>query len=522
MKRALPPPHMLQSRGKAGIPKGSGRGIQKGTLDTPLPSGVIGRFGKSLVGVKRQLPAPLAGDGGQPKAKKSRSKPVTLPELEEQMTAALNGSGRYAGDSKSELNTFIQMLSRRSMTKADLTTNVERGPPLVMSLQIPAFDIQVDYVHEGDPETFDSEMKKDVDKRLSEQAIAELLERVRSGEVTLPEESQPDLAPPQTEVPRTQLHVNVGGPKSALNSALQKLLGRPSQKTDRIFEIDRQTQRAVLRLPSLMPPLEVDCFARQETLKGDIEQELAQIALDTLVDAQILVYHPDEPGVQAYTLGPEVVAHEGEPPAEMNKGREAFHQRAKGTLPAAKNGAEGPGIQHLREFTDAWEAAPGDEYQEHYTLARGEAGAMEWNATLMLHIEANEGPLMEGQGTGRTQEEAREAAASELIAQIEQATGGDPSTRPAPSQQIRAPGGGPRPRPPAHPPAGKGARPEAPAQPRILPGRPQLRPPAFNGRPQGGTGAFGLPRPGPGPRQPAGRPPPGMLLSKGKGKGKFF
>lgn len=380
-----------------------------------LPPGIVRGGGYGVLGKRpvRSLPGSfppaLGTQEAQQKAKKpKRSHPISLPELEEEMDATLNGGGKTPGNFRTALNTFVQIICRRPITKADVTTGLDKGPPVAVSLSIPCLDVLKTCELDGQGTL---EARKQAEQNLAEETIAELLERLRSGEITLNEEPLPRPAG-EFAGPAPTPNQQGEGPKSQLNCALQKLLGRTLQKSDRVFKIDMEGGRAILRLPTLSPPLRVECelphSADESMVRGDVEHELAQMALDELVGGGLLFYDPDAPAVQAY-------------------------QSAKGPAAAKEVSTAYAAVQQLRQFTDAWECSAGDEYQEHYTLASGSEGEMQWDATLMLHIDEGEGNLMEGQGRGTTQEEAKEAAAAELLMQIELAGLLTPTSQRAPA-----------------------------------------------------------------------------------------
>lgn len=386
----------------------------------------------------------------EPKKKKLKRTFVNCEALCERLQTALQGNGKHGENLKSELNEVMQTILRRPSTKADLNYVVDLGPPAMLTLKIPVYEIELS--SEFIPDAKGEGTRKEIEKSLASQAIEHFLLRLQLGELTLRDSPMPPAPGDPTgrgaehhvfptlqpglqeaaidwstlscpapimplasrdEIASPNFHSNDDS-KSNLNTALQKLLGRPTTKADRIFVISPDLGAATLDLPSLDPPLQVSCHIGPDDCtkpgqfdkvsKKNIEQKLATAALEQLIEEEVLSFDPAATSAAAsYKPGPQAVSLT---PARGDK--RSFKQ-----LEAWKSGQC---VDILEDFI----CRPVD--QNNPTL---------WTATLTIPMCAGTGfKELQGVGCSGKKADARDLAADDLLLKIANVPVRDPMVIP--------------------------------------------------------------------------------------------
>lgn len=262
------------------------------------------------------LSSAVPGDQGEPRAKRPKKESMIIEELQVRMTAALEGTNNL----KSQLNTFTQVLLKRPISKADVIFTSNNGSPDEISLEIPALDFWAAHAHDGSS-PFDQQARKQAEQDLARAAINELLERIQRGELTIPDSAIPEVG---NRVKTEDSHTPDRSTdyKSQLNSALQKLLGKPVRKEDRVISFDMESCIASMEIVFLEPPLRVECGFDPDSVSGGtesggsglsreakvarsgIEHQLAHLVLKELVATKLLCFDPSASNANMYKLGP--------------------------------------------------------------------------------------------------------------------------------------------------------------------------------------------------------------------------
>mmetsp|Transcript_44440 Transcript_44440/g.117961 ORF Transcript_44440/g.117961 Transcript_44440/m.117961 type:complete len:541 (-) Transcript_44440:228-1850(-) len=379
-----------------------------------------------------------APEPDEPKKKKLKRTFLNCEALCERLQTALQGNGKHGENLKSELNEVMQTILRRPSTKADLNYVVDLGPPAMLTLRIPVYEIELS--SEFIPDAKGEGTRKEIEKSLASQAIEHFLLRLQLGELTLRDSPMPPAPGDPTgrgaehhvfptlqpglqeaaidwltlscpapimplasrdEIASPNFHSNDDS-KSNLNTALQKLLGRPTTKADRIFVISPDLGAATLDLPSLDPPLQVSCDIGPDDCtkpgqfdkvsKKNIEQKLATAALEQLIEEEVLSFDPAATSAAAsYKPGPQAVSL-----ATARGDKRSFKQ-----LEAWKCGQ---GVDILEDFI----CRPVD--QNNPTL---------WTATLTIPMCAGTGfKELQGVGCSGKKNDARDLAADDLLVKI--------------------------------------------------------------------------------------------------------
>ena len=107
----------------------------------------------------------------------------------ERLQTALQGNGKHGENLKSELNEVMQTILRRPSTKADLNYVVDLGPPAMLTLKIPVYEIELS--SEFIPDAKGEGTRKEIEKSLASQAIEHFLLRLQLGELTLRDSPMP-------------------------------------------------------------------------------------------------------------------------------------------------------------------------------------------------------------------------------------------------------------------------------------------------------------------------------------------
>lgn len=353
---------------------------------------------------------------------------MTLQELRTKMETALSAEGKQ--NMKSELNTFIQILCKRPTAKGDMTVTHEKGLQEVLTMRIVPLNLEVCSMFEAGVK-LGTDQKKEAELGLAESVISELVARIDAGTLEMPMEPLPlPNQPPgswqelQRAAKQNEPAVRPEDYKSQLNAVLQKLLADPPTKDDRVFAVNLEVGYGSLKLPTLVPPVLVECGVMdldgvvpgQAPGSAKFEHSLARMALDELTGRGDVVMEEDVNGVPTYRFAGSPGPVEPRRPAPANQTlRAPVRPSAAGRQLASAR---------LKQWLATWTPEGQDYLSEQCVCQPDGNGQKTFEVNLSLACEAvTGGSLMCAVGHAFTREVAMEQAAELLMSQLDDVLG---------------------------------------------------------------------------------------------------